>query len=436
MSDFKVVKLLDPITINLGGPNFTGEYVPATTYSIGESVSYLGSSYVALATATGNLPTDVTHWQLLAQKGDAGNAATSYDVRNQTGVAIAKFRAVYFSGSTGLRPLIILSNANTEIASSKTAGVTSVIINNNADGTIVHDGVMSNLDTSSFAVGDFLWLSTTPGVITNVRPTQPNHAVFIGYVTRSHPTLGTALIDIQNGYELEELHDVLITSVTNGQVLSYETSSLMWKNKTLAKADIGLSNVPNVDATNPANIVQDSTHRFVTDTDKTNWDGKVNKAGDTMTGLLEIVTTLATTDPMVFVRNLSPLGIASLLAENDNNNILTIGVTGTTVPGLPTPNDEAFIYSSNAINAVTTLVGGFKWHQDGTQVASIINGVLTANSIDASPVNINGLTQATPIISDFVPFTNGATNYKASLNEMPVSAPQNLNSIVNAIIFG
>lgn len=257
MSDFKVVKLLDPITINLGGPNFTGEYVPATTYSIGESVSYLGSSYVALATTTGNLPTDVTHWQLLAQKGDAGNAATSYDVRNQTGVAIAKFRAVYFSGSTGLRPLITLSNANTEIASSKTAGVTSVIINNNADGTIVHDGVMSNLDTSSFAVGDFLWLSTTPGVVTNVRPTQPNHAVFIGYVTRSHPTLGTALIDIQNGYELEELHDVLITSVTNGQVLSYETSSLMWKNITLTKSSVGLSLVDNTsDVNKPVSTAQ------------------------------------------------------------------------------------------------------------------------------------------------------------------------------------
>jgi hypothetical protein len=33
-------------------------------------------------------------------------------------------------------------------------------------------------------------------------------------------------------------------------------------------------------------ITEDATHRFVTDTDKTNWDGKVNRAGDNMTGVL------------------------------------------------------------------------------------------------------------------------------------------------------
>lgn len=33
----------------------------------------------------------------------------------------------------------------------------------------------------------------------------------------------------------------------------------------ISKTTVGLGNVPNVDATNPANIVQDATHRFITD---------------------------------------------------------------------------------------------------------------------------------------------------------------------------
>lgn len=43
-------------------------------------------------------------------------------------------------------------------------------------------------------------------------------------------------------------------------------------NITLTKTNIGLGNVPNVDATNPNNIIQDSTHRFVTDAQIAIWN--------------------------------------------------------------------------------------------------------------------------------------------------------------------
>ena len=235
MSDFKIVKLLDPITINLNGPSFTGEYDNALTYSIGESVSYLGSSYVAIAVTTGNLPTDTAFWQLLAEKGDPGVATVATPVRNQTGTAIPKMSAVYLSGTTGLRPLIVLAQANSEAASSKTFGLTKTIINNNADGDVTHEGVLENLDTTAFAAGDLLWLSpTVAGGLTTTRPIQPFHAVFIGYVTRSHPTLGSIIISISNGQEIDELHDVLITSPVNGDVVQYDSSTLLWKNKKIS----------------------------------------------------------------------------------------------------------------------------------------------------------------------------------------------------------
>lgn len=43
---------------------------------------------------------------------------------------------------------------------------------------------------------------------------------------------------------------------------------------TVSKTDVGLGNVANVDQTNPANITQDATHRFATDTEKSTWNGK------------------------------------------------------------------------------------------------------------------------------------------------------------------
>lgn len=52
---------------------------------------------------------------------------------------------------------------------------------------------------------------------------------------------------------------------------NYDTS---WV--TVDKTFVGLSNVPNIDCTDPNNIAQDATHRFVTDTEKATWNAKEN----------------------------------------------------------------------------------------------------------------------------------------------------------------
>lgn len=273
MSDFKIVKLLDPININVN-INPTGAYNPSTTYNIGDSVSYNNSSYIARLTTTGNVPTNTTYWQLLATSSTLKLSTTG---RNNTGSTIPKGAVVYFSGASGNLPLIALSKADTEATSTKTIGITAVAIPDNSSGEIVVSGLADNLDTSAFADGVALWLSpTVAGGVTIVKPSAPDHMVFVGFVTRSHPTQGTIEIKIQNGFELQELHNVAIASVADNQVLKYDAPNLLWKNETLNNSDVGLGNVPNTDATNPANIVQTASYRFVTDTEKTTWNGKEN----------------------------------------------------------------------------------------------------------------------------------------------------------------
>ena len=192
--------------------------------------------------------------------------------KNSTGVTIGKTKVVYISGATGQKPNITLADASLEITSSKTIGITRNSIANNTDGYVITHGTIHDVNTSAFADGDALWLSETAGEITNVVPNKPAHAVFIGYVAYAHPTSGKIILHIQNGYELNELHGVSVSSEANNDFLTYETSSGLWKNKQINSSSVGLGNVPNIDVTNPANITQTASYRFTTDTEKALWN--------------------------------------------------------------------------------------------------------------------------------------------------------------------
>jgi hypothetical protein len=179
-------------------------------------------------------------------------------VRNSTGSTLTKGQIVYLSGATGNRPNAVLADATDEITSSKTIGMVVANITNNSDGYVAVNGTLHDLDTSAFTAGDTLWLSETAGAMqANTPPSEPAHSVFIGYVARSHPNLGRVVLAIQNGYELNELHGVLVPSPSANDVLYYDGATSLWKNKQLSKSDVGLSNVDNTsDANKPVSSAQ------------------------------------------------------------------------------------------------------------------------------------------------------------------------------------
>jgi hypothetical protein len=153
-------------------------------------------------------------------------------VRNITGATIPKKSAVYINGASGNRPTINYSQANSESTSSKTFGLAESDILHNGVGYVVVEGQLNNINTSMFTEGQLLYLSATePGGLTTTKPVSPDHLVFVGYVVRAHPTEGIIEVKIQNGFELEEIHDVLIDSPTNGQALVYDAATSLWKNQ-------------------------------------------------------------------------------------------------------------------------------------------------------------------------------------------------------------
>ena len=152
-------------------------------------------------------------------------------VVNKTGVAFTEMQAIYVVGAQGQRLSAALALATTDATSSRTFAIVTEPIANNAEGFATTSGLVRNVNTSAFSEGDSLWLSaSTAGAVTNVRPTAPNHGVLLGWCVISNPSNGSIFVHVQNGFEVGELHDVLITAPTNGQVLKYNSALGLWVN--------------------------------------------------------------------------------------------------------------------------------------------------------------------------------------------------------------
>lgn len=152
-------------------------------------------------------------------------------IYNNTGSTLVPGQVVYVTGSQGNRLTVALASASGEATSTRTFGIVTETILNEAEGFITTSGLVRGLNTSSFAEGSVLWLGTTAGTYTTTRPTAPNHGVLVAFVVRQHASVGSVFVHVANGYELDELHDVLIASKQDGQALVYEASSGLWKNK-------------------------------------------------------------------------------------------------------------------------------------------------------------------------------------------------------------
>ena len=159
-------------------------------------------------------------------------------VRNNSGVSIPKGAAVYQTGSSGTTLTVALADASEEATASQTLGLAQEAIANNANGYIVAVGLLDGISTAALTEGQIVWLSETAGALTTTKPTPPAHGVVCGYcVKQGSGTSGILYVKVDNGLELDELHDVLITSPTAGQVLRRASDGL-WKNAVLAAADI------------------------------------------------------------------------------------------------------------------------------------------------------------------------------------------------------
>jgi hypothetical protein len=156
-------------------------------------------------------------------------------VRNTTGATLTKGTAVYISGATGQTPTVSKALATSDDTSAQTLGLITSNLSNNSNGYVTIIGLIANINTSAFTDGAQLYLSpTTAGTLTATKPYAPQHLVYVAVVAHAHPTQGKLLVKVQNGYEMDELHNVSAQSPSNGQTLVYNTSTSLWEKNTVS----------------------------------------------------------------------------------------------------------------------------------------------------------------------------------------------------------
>jgi hypothetical protein len=162
---------------------------------------------------------------------------------NESAYQAVRVRSVSEGGAQGQRLAVVLAQANNDANSATTIGIVTETIDNNQEGFITTNGNVNNINTTgslqgeTWVDGDILYLSgTTAGQLTNVKPSAPTHTIIVGYVVYAHANNGKIFVKVDNGYELDELHNVYIDTPLNNNVLTYESSTSLWKNKTVATA--------------------------------------------------------------------------------------------------------------------------------------------------------------------------------------------------------
>jgi hypothetical protein len=220
-----------------GGGSFSGSYT-------GQFSGYIKADSVQFNTGTtgaGTLAVGELEWADdlgTLQFGLKGGNITHYigqqlfeRVKNQSASTLAKGTVVYVSGAQGNRIVPAPAIATSDTTSATVFGVVAESIAADSEGFVIQDGILQGLNTTGFAEGSLLWLSPTiSGGITTTKPTAPDHLVLVGFCVRSHATVGEIEVKIQNGYEIDELHNVRITGVQNGQILAYNSASGVWFN--------------------------------------------------------------------------------------------------------------------------------------------------------------------------------------------------------------
>lgn len=205
--------------------------------------------------------------------GTSPNTLLSY-ITNADSVSITKGQPVYAFGGTGDRMTVKLAYNTSDATSAQTVGlVLSSSIAAGQKGLILMQGLLDGLGilpTSTFADGNPIYLGATAGSITNVKPSAPNHLVYLGVVTTaSNGSAGRMYVRVQNGYELDEIHDVQVGSYGTKDVLYRDTTTNLWKNASISSV---LGYTPQA-ALSGSGLVKSTsgTISYITD-NSTNWD--------------------------------------------------------------------------------------------------------------------------------------------------------------------
>lgn len=117
-------------------------------------------------------------------------------VYNNTPTSLLNGKVAYVSGAFSGFPTVELASCSSKEQSYAVIGVVTSDIPAYGYGYVCVDGTVNAVDTSMYAAGDTIYLSTAAGEITNIAPVQPNYVVIVGKILLSDSTNGKLHVKI------------------------------------------------------------------------------------------------------------------------------------------------------------------------------------------------------------------------------------------------
>jgi len=234
----------------------TGKLIQNSTVTLDDNGNFGNVNSVVLDNTPATLPTGAgtMYWEdgegtaeVILKGGNTTLKVGTQEyarVYNDSGSTITLGQVVYISGAQGNRIAVKLAQADVEANSFGTLGLVAETIANGAEGWVIVSGALYKLNTLGLTAGATVYLSTTTaGAYTTTKPQAPDQLVVLGFIERVSSTVGSIYVKVDNGYELDELHDVRITSPISGNTLIYDATTSptgVWKNASLT-AGTGIS---------------------------------------------------------------------------------------------------------------------------------------------------------------------------------------------------
>jgi hypothetical protein len=289
------------------------------------------------------------------------------EVYNETGATLTKGTVVFINGGHGNLPTVTKAAASSDSLSAQTFGLVKADISDNSNGYVIVIGDLIDMPTNSYTEGTQLYLSPTAGLFTSTKQYAPSHLVYVGVVTRSHPTQGVISVKIQNGYEMDELHNVSAQSPSNNSLLQYKTSTNLW-----TKVDGTTSNIA------------EGTNLYYTDarvsnkmnyTDTVSLSNRINTKADALSG---------TTNTVPKFTSGTTIGNSNI---KDDGNVVTINATAGNFGAL-----QVGSYNGNILMNTTNSNGGLIFQNTSSSNKlwdfTTLNNDLVFNESNIAPVMI------------------------------------------------
>ena len=268
-------------------------------------------------------------------------------VRNVDTVTLTPGMVVYIFGGNGDHATVKRADNSSDVTSSKTLGVVAATIPTSENGPVLTRGYVDGVNLSvGYAEGDVLWLGKN-GAFTVTKPSAPDHLVYIGVVVRATVN-GIIYVATQNGYEIDELHNVKINGVTDGQFLRYNGASAVWINDTI-------------------NLGTDTAGNYILDVSASTGISVSHTPGEGSTATISLNATLD---------NLSDVSANS---PTDGHFLKYISASAAWAPAaIPTINaldDIGNVSASSATTGQILVYNGSEWvNQDNTSAVTDLDG--------------------------------------------------------------